>query len=284
MCFYNTNIIAFAGRLHSGKSELSKICEELGYQKLYFALPLKNLSCKLTNMTMDELNENKRNNTIIDLELTESHCKLISDETQIPMKVVTEKCLGKRLKCVRDVLQFIGTDLIRSYNPNWHVDKVISMIKPDSKYVIDDVRFTNEKEALMKLGVCIWFVIRPELDCISNHESETTLKWQDFGNKVIVNDSTLEYFTIRWKLFMKDYGENIDFRDKIISKINVIGKTDIGSDVIMVPQDMFKYRHINFGEVNPNDIKKLDYGFMVNDMKLTNPFNIEDLKFNIKCH
>ena len=281
MCFYNTNIIAFAGRLHSGKSVLADECEKLGYQKLYFALPLKKLSCKLTNMTMDELNEKKRNNTPINLELTESLCKLISDETLIPLGVVREKCLKKRLKCVRDVLQFIGTDLIREYNPNWHVDRVISMMKPNEKYVIDDVRFHNEKEALTKLGTCIWFVIRPELDCISNHESESTLKWQDFGNKVIVNDSSLEYFVIRWKLFMKDYGDNIDFRDKIISKIGIIGKTDFGSDIIMAPSEMFNYRFIDFNGVNTKNIEKKENGFIVDGMKITNPFNIEDLKFYI---
>ena len=282
MCFYNENIIAFAGRLHSGKSVLADICEELGYKKLYFALPLKTLSCKLLNMTMDELNEKKRNNTPIDLELTEKLCETISNETLIPIKAVKEKCLGKRLKCVRDVLQFIGTDLIRSYNPNWHVERVISMIKPDEKYVIDDVRFKNEKDALMQLGVCIWFVVRPELDKISNHESETTLKWQDFGNKVIVNDSTLEYFTIRWKLFMKNYGENIDFRDNIISKINLMNKANFGSDVIMAPPEMFSYRPIEFGEINLSQIQKLDYGFMINGVKITNPFNIEDIKFHVR--
>ena len=279
MCFYNTNIIAFAGRLHSGKSVLANECEKLGYQRIYFAMPLKNLLCKLTNMTMDELNDKKRNNTPIDFEFTEKLCKTISDETLIPYAIVSEKCLGKRLKCVRDMLQFIGTDLIREYNKNWHVERVISMMKPNEKYVIDDVRFENEKEALIKLGVCIWFVIRPELEGVSNHESERTLKWQDFGNKIIVNDSSLEYFIVRWKLFMKDYGDNIDFRDKIISKINVIGKSDFGSDIIMAPIEMFNYRPIDFKNINTKNIKKIENGFIVDGHKLTNPFNIEDLKF-----
>ena len=281
MCFYNPNVIAFAGRLHSGKSVLANVCEELGYKRLYFALPLKKLCCKLTNFSMDELNEHKRNGDKIDLELTENLCKLISDETLIPYKVVTEKCLGRRLNCVRDVLQFIGTDLIREYNPNWHVDRVMAMMKPDEKYVIDDVRFHNERKALMGIGACIWFVIRPELEGISNHESETTLKWQDFGNKVIVNDSTLEYFTIRWKLFMKDYGDNIDFRDKIISKINLIGKSDFGSDIIMTPTELFNYRPINFDGVDIKNIKKVAHGYIVDGKPITNPFNIEDLKFNL---
>lgn len=279
MCFYNSNIIAFAGRLHSGKSVLANECEKQGYKRLYFAMPLKELACKLTNMSLDELNEKKRNGTEIDVELTESLCETISNETLIPINVVIEKCLGKRLKCVREVLQFIGTDLIRNYNPNWHVDRVISMIKPNEKYVIDDVRFTNEKEALMHLGACIWFVIRPELEGISNHESERTLRWQDFGNKVIVNDSSLEYFTLRWKLFMQNYGDNVDFRDKIISKMGAIGSKKIGSDIIMTPSDMFNYKFIDFSKLDTSKIEKCEYGVIVDGVKITNSFNIEDLKF-----
>ena len=36
-------IIGFCGRLRSGKSELSKVCQKHGYQPLSFAIPLKEL-------------------------------------------------------------------------------------------------------------------------------------------------------------------------------------------------------------------------------------------------
>ena len=50
-------IIGFAGRMRSGKTELAKICEDAGFEKLYFALPLKQLCADLMDISIDELNK-----------------------------------------------------------------------------------------------------------------------------------------------------------------------------------------------------------------------------------
>ena len=280
MCVYNSNIIAFAGRLNSGKTELAKICEDFGYKRLYFALPLKQLCAKLIGVTIDEMNKLKRDETEINLELNSEACKLISKETLIPYHLVAEKCLKRPLIDVREVLQFIGTDLIREYDPDWHVNKVIEMIKPDEKYVIDDVRFRNEYKALMKLGAVTWFIVRPDIKQLSNHVSETQLRWQDFHNKVILNNGSLEYFKLRWKLFMRDYDKNVEFRDNIISFIERTGRKNIGSDMIMTPVDYFNYAEIDYDKVNRDDVTQDEYGIIrIKDKVVLNPFNIEDLKF-----
>ena len=52
-------VIGFAGRMRSGKTELAKICEANGYQKLYFALPLKQLCADILDISIDELNRAK---------------------------------------------------------------------------------------------------------------------------------------------------------------------------------------------------------------------------------
>ena len=59
---------------------------------------------------------------------------------------------------------------------NWHINKIKEMINPDKKYVIEDVRFPNEKEMIEELGGENWFVVRPQLSNISHHISEESLK------------------------------------------------------------------------------------------------------------
>ena len=95
-------------------------------------------------------------------------------------------------KNTRELMQFIGTDLIREYCSDWHINKVREIIETngDKNFVIDDVRFPNERELIESLGGTLWFVVRPKLDNVSNHISETALKWQEFDN-IIVNNKLL---------------------------------------------------------------------------------------------
>jgi hypothetical protein len=62
------------------------------------------------------------------------------------------------------MLQFIGTDYIRKYNKDWHVNKIREMIDENTNYVIDDVRFPNEKKLIEDLGGDCWFVTRTTLE------------------------------------------------------------------------------------------------------------------------
>ena len=109
-------IIGFCGRMRSGKTELAKICERYGYQKLYFALPLKQLCASLIDVSVEELNRLKNDNVEISLQLGDDICTILSEETEIPLEEVKKVCYGKTMHTVREMLQFIGTDLIRKYN------------------------------------------------------------------------------------------------------------------------------------------------------------------------
>ena len=199
-----SKIISFAGRMRSGKTELAKVCEEYGYKKLYFALPLKQMCAELLGLTIDELNELKNNNTEINIVVDEDFCKFISEKANIPLSHVKSVCLGKKIINVRQMLQFIGTDLIRKYDNDWHVKKIRSIISnhDDVNYVIDDVRFPNEKTMVEEMGGKCWYVIRPNLKEVSHHASEESLKSECFGDNVIINDDTLEALKNKWKNLM----------------------------------------------------------------------------------
>lgn len=281
-------IISFSGRLKSGKTELAKICENYGYKKLYFALPLKQLCADILDISIDELNKLKSDNIDISLYIGEDICDILSTETDIPYGDVTSCCFGKTIHTAREMLQFIGTDLIRKYNKDWHVNRIREMIDENTNYVIDDVRFPNEKKMIEEFGGHCWFITRATLDNISNHESETSITWQDCWNRVIINDSTLPKLQFKWEVFMDNYQKSCEMRDKEFERIlnNGLDNNDIPPlsmlDVLMISKDMFTYVPKEFKNIKKaimNEDKTTFVTYEDNSMELIeNQLNIEDLK------
>ena len=282
-------ILGLCGRMRSGKTELAKVCVEKGFTKLYFALPLKQLCADILDVSIDELNRLKGDNTDISLQLNDDICKILSEETDIPLDVVKETCLGKTISTVREMLQFIGTDLIRQYNKDWHVNRIREMINPDINYVIDDVRFPNEKKLIQELGGDCWFIIRPTLDNVSNHESETSLSFNDCWNRIIINDGTLQLLLFKWTLFLGDYEKSCATRDKEFDRI--LETCDKGGlekmtilDILFISKWLFDYIPKEINKEDVRDIKMTESGgvqITYNDDSIEmiyNPLNIEEIK------
>jgi len=282
-------ILGLAGRCRSGKSELAKICEQYGYEKLYFALPLKQLCADILDISIDELNRAKNEGIDIGITIGDDICKILSEETEIPLDVVTETCNGVLISNVRQMLQFIGTDLIRKYNTDWHVNRIRAMINENKDYVIDDVRFPNEKKMIEDLGGDCWFITRTTLDNISNHESETSLTWKDCLNKVIINDSTLSNLQFKWETFISNYTQSCTIRDKEFSRILENGsQNDITPlslyDMMLLHKAFFTYvpkiyDKDNIKKITMNEDKSVFITYQDESMEMIdNALQIEDLK------
>lgn len=212
-------IIGFAGRQRSGKSCLSIHLQETKNAEIVtVASALKNLVCRILNTDVPTLNDKKNSGALLlnafphtatlskygysdedcEYKLTLSQAwvseatEIISEETGVPAKLVEQvlKTFNNETT-VRDVLQKIGTEIIRNYNPQWHVTKLTENIKNSNApiVVVDDIRFPNEREAVENLGGTVFFIVRPDLTIpISNHSSETSLRWQDFtSSHIIIN-------------------------------------------------------------------------------------------------
>lgn len=282
-------IIGFAGRCRSGKTVLSEVCEKYGYQRLSFALPLKQLCADILDISIDELNRAKNENIPIEITIGKDVCEILSEETNIPIETTTEICDGKYLHTVRDMLQFIGTDYIRKYNSDWHVNRIREMIKDNVNYVIDDVRFPNEKRMIEELGGDCWFVTRTTLDNVSNHESETSITWKDCMNKVIVNNSTLNELLFKWEIFMDNYTRSCAIRDEEFNKILENGlNEDIASlsvlSVLMLSPSLFDYCPKDIDEnsvdsITMNEDKSVFIKYIDGSVEMIDhPLIIEDLK------
>lgn len=285
-------VLGLAGRMRSGKTELAKVCENYGYEKLYFALPLKRLCAELLDISIDELNRLKADREEIGVMIGEDLCRIISEETEIPLDIVKRTCEGVVIKDVRHMLQFIGTDLIRKYNTNWHVDRIREMIDRNKNYVIDDVRFPNEKALIEELGGDCWFVIRTTLDNISNHESETSITWNDCWNKVIINDTTLPNLLFKWETFIGNYEQSCAIRDKEFNRILEDGsQNDITPlsmyDMMLLHKALFEYapkifEKENINKISMNEDNTVFITFNDGSMEvLDNALNIEDIKILI---
>lgn len=282
-------IISFSGRCRSGKTELAKICERYGYERIYFALPLKRLCADLLDISIDALNKAKAEKYDVGVTIGKDMCEILADETGIPLEAVIETCEGVVIKDVRHMLQFIGTDLIRKYNTNWHVDRIREMIDKNKNYVIDDVRFPNEKALVEELGGDCWFVTRTTLDNISNHESETSITWNDCWNKIIVNDSTLPILQFKWETFMDNYIQSCAIRDKEFERILEDGSENTITplsvyDVMLLSKSFFTYVHKdivkeNIESITMNEDKTVFITYKDDTIEVVdNALQIEDLK------
>ena len=274
----NSNIIGFSGRMGSGKGVLASVCEKHGYKRLSFAMPLKELCAKILCITLDELIKFKNNVQSINLKIDDYICEIIADETNLPFDKIKDACGENRIiATVREMLQFIGTDVIRNIDENWHVKAIVNMMKPDGKYVIDDIRFPNELDSLNHMGATCWYVVRPTVIRLTHHPAEESLKWHMFGKNVVVNDLSLEDLEKRWDDFMGNYERNIEIRDDAFSKAQ-------SNDELLISDAFFSYkpRGLNISSVkafslSPDGVLTINY---YNDPMeiITNPLVIEDLK------
>ena len=198
-------IISFSGKKHSGKTELCKINEQYSYININFADELKNLVCNCLNITRDELEIKKdvSNDVIYNLN---QKIEYISQETLINKNVIQNLITNKQFISIREILQFIGTDIIRQHNPLWHIDKIKQKIvnNQDKYYCIGDTRFINEKQLIEDLHGECWYIIRDTLKENDAHISENELSQKDFEN-IIDNNNSKDDFITQWKNYMDKF-------------------------------------------------------------------------------
>ena len=216
------DLIGICGRKESGKTLLSNILiEKYGYVRFTFDNALKNLICSILKIDRNELEKIKNDKNNLNFFPNEKTLNFISQETNINIVIVKDFFDKNQHFTMRELLQKIGTDLIRKYNQDWHVNKVKEDImkeinkNKDIKIVVDDVRFQNEIEMLNELNANIFFIIRPSNFNVSNHESETSILWNNiyvpFEN-IIINDTTIEALTYEWINYISNKTKNSKYR------------------------------------------------------------------------
>lgn len=194
-----SKVIGFAGRMRSGKTQSALyLVDKYDYVKLSFASALKKLCAKLLNIDLDTLNQMKNDNVPIHVHPDETWATTIAKAIDIDKDVIMQDLKNVVFKDVRDILQYVGTDIIRKHKENWHVDilrsEIASLLEQGYKIVIDDVRFTNECDMIKEFGGEVYFVSRLGYNICSAHESENILNEDMFDYfHTIYNNHDIEY-------------------------------------------------------------------------------------------
>lgn len=190
------SIIGFAGKMRSGKGVASHcLRDHYGYVYVEIAEKLKEICTKLLNVgSIEELDYLKNNDKPIDFEFSVEICHRLSELTEIPEDFITEKCDHKKVTSVRGLLQFLGTDVLREYDPQWHIkhtiEKITKLIDDGKRVVVADVRFPNEKLAIESIGGDVYYVKMNRYNILSVHPSEQSLSIEDFDSDHIIYNDT----------------------------------------------------------------------------------------------
>lgn len=193
-------LIGISGKMGSGKDTVGTIIRRFGFLEKdpinweikKFADKLKIVASIITNIPVEKFEDQEFKKTLLGPEwgkLTKSN-PLNAIE---PFADIT----FNELMTVRDLLQKIGTEAMRNgLHENVWVNALFADYLEDKQWVITDVRFVNEYEAIKAKGGIVIRVNRPgygtSMTSLANdHPSEKALDGFEF-DYVIENDGSLQ--------------------------------------------------------------------------------------------
>lgn len=181
-----------------------------------FADALKDITCRLTGCTREQLESQEFKDSAMSEEWWEKKDS-ISKRRYPHYKGVVEDGDEIHKFTYRTFLQELGTDVLRNWIPNIHVNATFSAWKPTPvpvtkakisgwggnkgglaiqkeaypKWIITDMRFPNELIAIQQRGGITIRINRPDT-AVGTHLSEIALDDYQFFDEVIDNDGTME--------------------------------------------------------------------------------------------
>lgn len=171
----------------SGKTILSSALIKKGYEKVSFASYLKDVVSEIYSTDVELFKSEEGKQCVLEKPLIWSKKefdKLFSIVGSNPNFDVQPKTFSTR----REALQYIGTDVLKKFDKNFHAKKLIGSLNSNKNYVCDDLRFADELQvAQNSFETKSFHIIRPSNRKISNHVSETSLNWTYFDN-ILHND------------------------------------------------------------------------------------------------
>lgn len=184
-------IIGLAGYAGAGKNEVGRILEMLGFTQAAFADRVKEISLAMDPVVafLPKWKWLWGHPQLRQLIPVRFYCTYRLSDAIDEFGLEEAKRL---LDEVRRTYQKIGTEVGRELNPNVWVEQLIDrVISCDDQFVVTDVRFPNEVDAIRALGGEVWRIDRPGTGPVNGHASENSLEGVEF-DEVVLNDSTLE--------------------------------------------------------------------------------------------
>ena len=196
-------IIAFVGKARSGKDTAANYLREKGIieEKEQLARWLKDTAAELFNLPLALLEglQGDREAPLAEPKIfTAEHFMKIRAAVHPTYEILKGVPLvGKTLRTPREILQFIGADVVRQLDPDFHVKGLAKRVDPRKVTAVTDVRFSNEIDGLKKRGAYLTYVSRPAVKLVGSaggHISERADSLAHLCDYRLVNDGTLEEF------------------------------------------------------------------------------------------
>jgi hypothetical protein len=183
-------VISFSGAIGAGKTSCCNFLRDRhGATILNFADGLKGMVCDMYQVDLVTLNANKDRPWAVALPLFPRMAEIITKQTGIAAEHIDAT---RRFKSYREVLQYIGTDIIRKHCPNWHIDNLAKRAaKIDGNIAIGDTRFPDELAFVKNVlgGHTIYLARGSMANGAGAHSSETSII-PDMCDEVILNERT----------------------------------------------------------------------------------------------
>lgn len=169
-------IVGISGKLGSGKTTVADIL----WSKCYNSFERFNFGDVLK----------KEASEIYEYDLSWNY------STEGKNKIINHSLLPRKNMTVREVLQWHGTDFRRSQDEDYWVRRMEDHFYGMNKsLIIDDVRFKNEANFVLKHNGPLFRIDVPDLDT-GDHRSETELDDFDFFTKRIKTNLSNPYYSL----------------------------------------------------------------------------------------
>lgn len=209
-------LIAYVSPKGGGKDSCASIAKENGIVagKIPFAGPLKRMCSEAFSIPLSVFEDavlKENEDTVYVLTPTRLGCILDLMDAYIPMDTAEYRILARHLvefigvgvQSPRQLLQYVGTEVIREWRPDWHCAAAFSPhhlaqldVVAGATYAVTDCRFMNEYEYLNSHhDVSFHYVSRPEAEAVlatATHSSELgVLALKAIIGSIIENNGTL---------------------------------------------------------------------------------------------
>jgi len=202
-------LVAFVGKARSGKDTAADYLREKGVvqEKDKLARWLKDVSSELFGIPLSVIEGLEGDREALferPKVFTAEHFKRIRDEVHPTYHLIKGLPLvGRHLFSVREILQFIGSDVVRSLDSDFHVKNLAQRLDPRKVTAVTDVRFENELRGLKQRGALTVYVYRPHLTLVggaSEHVSEKVDALAKLCDVTLVNDGSKEEYLAKLDL------------------------------------------------------------------------------------
>jgi hypothetical protein len=174
-------IIAFSGRIGSGKDTAAEIIKKLdpSFEIKKFAAKLKTVASLLTGIPVENFEDQEFKKTFLSEQWTYADFAYGGFGSKPKLRQMT----------VRGFLQRLGTDAVRdNLHTNAWVNALFADYKPGDNWLITDCRFPNEYDAVKYHGGIVVRMERGEL-IEDVHASENALDHHKFDYRIDNNGS-----------------------------------------------------------------------------------------------